>query len=403
MKAGSLSIQEARKLVLLSQQIPPPKRTGRAIDATLSAIEHLGYVQIDTISVVQRAHHHTLWNRNPLYQGSHIDQLLAENRIFDYWWHAAAYLPMQDFRYSLTRKSAIASGAQKHWYEPDKPLMNFVLKRIADEGPLMTKDFENKGEKSGEWMSNSTKRALECLFMQGDLMVARRNNFHKVYDLTERVIPADTDTSIPKPEEYARFLIEKYLQANGLGLAGEMVYLLKDMKSFVSDALMEMTNSGELVQVDVKGNYYYAFPSFLDLLAKPLSRKKASILSPFDNLIIQRKRIRALFDFDYQLECYLSKTKRKFGYFSLPVLWDGNLLARMDCKADRKESVLHILTLMIEPGLRKREAFAKSLYKELVSFLRFNECNSLRIHRTTPTDFKQELELAMKNAKDYPH
>ena len=113
----SLSIHEARKLVLLSQRVPPPKPTGPAMEATLSAIEHLGYIQIDTISVIQRAHHHTLWNRNPRYQPDQLDQLIADKRVFEYWSHAASYLPMRDLRFSLPRKQAFASGEQEHWFE----------------------------------------------------------------------------------------------------------------------------------------------------------------------------------------------------------------------------------------------------------------------------------------------
>ena len=108
----SLSSQQARKLVLLSQRVPPPKQAGQAMTATLSAIEHLGYIQIDTLSVVQRAHHHTLWNRNPRYQPAHLEQLLCDKQVFEYWSHAAAYLPFRDCRYSLPRKQALARGAQ---------------------------------------------------------------------------------------------------------------------------------------------------------------------------------------------------------------------------------------------------------------------------------------------------
>ena len=142
----SLSLQHARKLVLLSQRLPPAKQTGKAIAATLSTIENLGYIQIDTISAIQRAHHHTLWNRNPRYKPSHLNQLLVDKQVFEYWSHAAAYLPMRDYRYSLPRKQAIANGNQNHWYERDERLMKSVLKRIAAEGPLMAKDFEDKGQ-----------------------------------------------------------------------------------------------------------------------------------------------------------------------------------------------------------------------------------------------------------------
>ena len=391
----SISIQQARKLVLLSQRLPPVRQTGKAIAATLSAIEHLGYIQIDTISAVQRAHHHTLWNRNPRYKNSHLGQLIADKQVFEYWSHAAAYLPMSDYRYSLFRKQAIASGEQNHWYARDERLMNSVLRRIATEGPLMAKDFEHTGEKRGEWTSKPAKRALENLFMQGELMIPCRVNFHKVYDLTERVIPEGTDTTVPSPEEYARFLITRYLKANGLGQATEIAYLLKNTKPLVSDTLQEMVSNGELLQIRAGANHYYVLPASLDLLSNPLARSKLKILSPFDNLLIQRKRMQALFGFNYLIECYVPEAKRQYGYFSLPVLWDGKLLARMDLKADRKKSLLHIYHLALEPGLKNTEAFAFALSKELTSFLQFNSCSKLHLHRTTPANFKPVLQVVI--------
>jgi uncharacterized protein YcaQ len=142
----SLSIPQARKLVLHSQRLPPAKQSGLALKATLSTIEHLGYVQIDTISAVQRAHHHTLWSRNPRYTSAHLDQLLDQKQIFEYWSHAAAYLPMRNYRFSLPQKRALASGERSHWFNPDPSLMKSVLQRISDEGPLMAKDFTHSGK-----------------------------------------------------------------------------------------------------------------------------------------------------------------------------------------------------------------------------------------------------------------
>lgn len=392
----SLSIQEAQKLVLLSQRVPPVNQKGNAISATLSAIEHLGYIQIDTISAIQRAHHHTLWNRNPRYQSTHLDQLIAKKQVFEYWSHAASYLPMRDYRFTLPRKYAIASGEQNHWYERDEKLMKSVLNRIDKEGPLMAKDFEHEGKESGEWRSKPAKRALEYLFMQGELMVPYRNNFHKVYDLTERVLPEGIDVNLPSSGEYIRFLITRYLKANGLGQAGEIAYLLKNTKTLVTVALQEMLSNEELVLIKVNGIKYFALPSSLQLLSKPLSRNKLKILSPFDNLLIQRKRMQALFNFHYLIECYVPEAKRKFGYFSLPILWDGKLVARMDCKAERKKSLLHINHLAMEPSLLKTDAFAFALRKELVSFLSFNNCTHLQVHKTTPGNFKLALQTATK-------
>lgn len=387
-----MNLSQARKLVLLSQRLPPKKQAGNSLGATLSAIEHLGYIQIDTISAIQRAHHHTLWNRNPDYNPYHLETLMDQKKVFEYWSHAAAYLPMQDYRFSLPRKQAIRSGKENHWYHRDEKLMKSVLKRIETEGPLMAKDFEKKGKNSGEWQTNPVKQALENLFMHGELMIPYRVNFQKVYELTERVLPDHADTTVPGKEEHFRFLITRYLQANGLGKVGEMTYLLKNTKAPVVSILQEMVLNGELLQTSVQGNNYYVLPSSLDLLSKPLARSKLKILSPFDNLLIQRKRTLELFGFDYFLECYVPAAKRKYGYFVLPVMWDGKLVARMDCKADRKNSHMHIQDLALEPGLKKTEAFALALSKELLPFLKFNACESLSVHQTNPRNFKYELD-----------
>jgi len=387
----SLSNEQARKLVLHSQRLPPQRYSGSARSATLGVIEHLGYIQIDTISVIQRAHHHTLWNRNPRYKTSHLDQLMKDKQVFEYWSHAAAYLPMCDYRFSLYRKEEIARGDQTHWYRKDEGLMGEVLRRIGCEGPLMAKDFEHGDHRLGEWKSKPAKRALENLFMQGDLMVSSRRNFHKVYDLTERVVPDDIDRTPPTQEEYGRHCIRSYLRANGLGQKREIVYLLKNIKRLVEDGLQEMLLAGELQQIKVGGCNYYVLTESLELLQKPLSRSKLKILSPFDNLLIQRKRMQQLFDFEYLLECYLPAAKRQYGYFSLPILWDGRLVARMDCKAERKASILHIHHLALESGLHKRDAFYRAFTKELLGFMKFNECTDLKFHRMTPKDAREEL------------
>ena len=392
----SLSIQEARKLVLLSQRLPSTRTAGGgATAATLSAIEHLGYIQIDTISVIQRAHHHTLWNRNPRYRPAQLDQLVADGRVFEYWSHAASYLPMRDYRFTLPRKRAIAAGEQEHWYDRDARLEKLVLKRIAAEGPLMARDFAGQ-RTGGEWKAKPAKRALENLFMQGDLMACRRVNFQKVYDLTERVLPADADTVMPAPQEHCRFLITRYLRSNGLGQPAEIAYLLPGAKPLVSSVMMDMVSAGELRRIRIGDGHYHALPGALELLNKPLARSKLKILSPFDNLVIQRPRLQALFGFDYQIECYLPAAKRRHGYFTLPILWDGRLAARMDCKADRKTSLLHIHHLAVEPSVKKTDAFLQALRKELRSFLEFNQCVHLRVHRTSPAKIRTALQAAIK-------
>jgi len=231
-------------------------------------------------------------------------------------------------------------------------------------------------------------------------MISERVNFHKVYDLTERVLPKDIRTTAPLPEEYARYLITRYLQANGLGQAAEIAYLRKNTRPLITATLQDMVSNGELFTVRAGANNYVALPGSLDLLSKPLARSRLKILSPFDNLLIQRKRMQDLFGFNYLIECYLPEARRQYGYFTLPVLWDGKLVARIDLKAERKRSTLHIRHLALEPGLIKTDAFAIALSKELAAFMQFNDCTGLRLHRTTPANFKPVMQTAIGDLTD---
>ena len=376
----TLSTQQARKAVLLSQGINQQPKLGKGLDATRKAIEQLGYVQIDTISVVERAHHHTLWNRTQDYQPEHLDTLQQSGQIFEYWSHAAAYLPIRDFRFSLPRKHAIKSGAERHWREREPKLMSRVLQRIEAEGPLSSKDFgepkRQNNEATGWWDWKPTKAALEQLFMEGDLMVCKREGFRKIYDLSERVISDDVDTQMPSEAEFLQYLIKCYLKANSLGTAAQISYLRKGLRSKIETRCQEMLETGELTEVLVikkhsENQHYYARSDLKDLISKPLSQRAVNILSPFDNLLIQRKRMLDLFDFDYQIECYVPKAKRQYGYFCLPLLWGQQFAGRMDAKIDRKSGILHILNLHLET--QEKDQFMQALSDPLDRFSAFNK------------------------------
>jgi uncharacterized protein YcaQ len=379
----SLSLPQARKLALLSQGLPVKSSLGKAHSKTLDVFERIGYVQIDTISVVQRAHHHTLWNRNPSYQTSHLDQLVTDKKVFEYWSHAAAYLPMRDYRFSLPRKAAIKSGLANHWYKKDHALMADVLKRIESEGSVMAKDFVSENNKSNGWGSKPAKRALETLYMQGDLMIPERRHFHKVYDLTERVLPNDINISMPTEQEHGEFLVLSYLRAHGFGTLTEINYLLKGVKTQINQTLNERCENGEIEKISIEGETYFASTETLSTLNKRPNKQQAKILSPFDNLLIQRKRASSIFNFNYLIECYVPAAKREFGYFCLPILWDGRLVARADCKVDKKTATLTVIHLFIESSLQNKAAFLVALEEELTLFSAFNQCSSYRIEKVT--------------------
>ena len=378
----TVSLNDARRLVLARQGLPSRGTFGSGLGATQKAIEHLGYVQIDTLSVVARAHIHTLWNRVSAFKATDINLLQEQGAVFEHWAHALAILPMRDYRYSLPMMQRIATG-DTHWYPKDANQVTKVLKRIREEGPLSAKDFKDKKTSDAMWARSPSKIALEQLFMEGELMVPHRRNFHKVYDLRERVLPSDIDVSTPTMEELCGHLIGSYLRAQGLAQITELVYLRKGLKKQMSQTVADFVEEGMLLELEVNGQIYYATPQTLSVIDQGLPSSKLRILSPFDNAVIQRKRLASLFDFDYQIECYVPKAKRKYGYFCLPILRGNRFVARLDAKADRKTGVFHVMNLYLERGVRNSEAFLSALRAELKRFARFDSCNSVEIHAIT--------------------
>ena len=381
----SLSLPAARRLILQSQRLYSRRSFGGGVEATFHAIEHLGYVQIDTLSVVARAHLHTLWNRVAGFNQAHIDQLQEKREIFEYWSHALSILPMKDYRYALPRMNRIANG-ETHWYPKDSKQTKYVMRRIRAEGPLSAKDFNDKKSSKEMWALAPSKIALEQLFMEGKLMIARRQNFHKVYELRERVLPDNIDTRVPGDAEYCRYLISSFLRSHGLGQVKEAIYLRKGMGPLARQVAKDMEDEKLISTVVVGGREYLCFPSTLEWLETKAPRARLRILSPFDNAIIQRQRINDLFAFNYQIECYVPKAKRKFGYYSLPILQGNKLIARMDAKASRKDKVFHILHLHLEKSVSSADRFFDALWPELQKFLEFNGCETIRLHKISGCD-----------------
>lgn len=398
-----LSLEQAQMLALQSQGLLDPFQAplGNSKKATLAVIERLGYVQIDTLSVVARAHHHTLWTRLPDYNEKFLNELLEKDKaIFEYWSHAASYLPMSDYRFSLPRKKDYADG-KSHWFGQDKKMNKYVLDRIKAEGSLQSKDFEYKKEGPGNWYEwKPAKRALEQLFMEGRLMVAKRKGFQKVYDLTERVLPANIDISFPSEKEYAQYLIKRAVLAHGVVSENEIAYLRLGMKAKVNKALKQMLKEGELNEVKIEGMEKSSF-----IKPEPKQNKVVQgisqvenlkfkhnihFLSPFDNAVIQRKRLQDLFSYEYMIECYLPETKRKYGYFSLPVLYGNKFVARFDPKADRASKTFHIKCMHFEKGFNPDEAFNNIFTSKLKEFASFNGCTKIVIEKADK-NWKKEI------------
>jgi len=319
-----------------------------------------------------------MWVRNKTYQPAHLSELMKQRRVFEYWAHAAAILPIQDYRFSIPLKRQFRIRKVFDDIVPQK-LLNEVKARIKSEGPLASRQFENcRKPRGGWWDWKPAKKALEKLFLEGDLEVTRRDGFQKVYDLPDRVVPKFSEIRAPSDSEYAWYLIERNLQHHGIAQEAEIGYLRRGpVKKLIASEIQNRLENKELVPLSIEGleGVYLAKPQMLESPTRLL--RKTQILSPFDNSVIQRQKLIDLFDFDYQIECYVPAAKRRFGYFTLPVLIGERFWGRIDLKAERKQRVLRVISVHPERGIKKKEFVAK-LNKPLVEFAQFNGCDQVQ-------------------------
>lgn len=358
---------------LLSQQF------GAGLSGTLSAIENLAYVQIDTLSVVERAHHHVLWNRVADYDLTHLNQLVKKQHIFEYWYHAAAYLPMCDYRYALPRMMSIRNDENRYYTNVDKRLMGEILARVRAEGELRVRDIGKSNQKKGGWWNlGQERRALDKLFMQGDLMICERNGMEKIYDLAERCLPQNIDLSMPTLREYAIYLLETTIKAHGVFTLKQLLHLRtgKSLQDMMREVLSEYISSGVVSAISNIGRTtIYMDNKALELGESTVkTNAQIKILSPFDNLVIHRERLSLLFNFDYRIECYTPAAKRVFGYFCLPILYGDTFIGRVDCKAHRAEQRFEVIKLHLENDELDQKQLLPLLRNELQRFADFNKC-----------------------------
>ena len=399
-----ISLSMARRLALCSQGLDGSWDLPTGKEGVAQAVERLGYVQIDTIAVVQRAHHLTLWARCPDYAPQMLHELQAtDRRVFEYWTHAASYLPMSEYRYCLARmRWERQSGRSGKWLDDNLKVANHVLERIRSEGPLRAGEFKDtRGKKRGTWWDwKPAKHALEALFSAGELMVTERRNFQRVYDLTERVLPGDTDTTEPTHAEGVRHRVRRMLAAMGLlSLDHRHWYLERQHKTFAEE-LREMVGSGEAVKVTVRGldgDGLFAHAPALEAVRKTrASRRRVRLLSPFDNLTISRRWLAHLFGFDYRLECYTPAAKRRWGYFCLPLVWGGCFVGRIDVKAERKKRTLLLHKVWIEEESAQTGAFLSRLAEMLHRFATFNDCESIKVECAEPGKLRAPLVRSLR-------
>jgi uncharacterized protein YcaQ len=403
-----ISIEEARGLALHRQLLGTEPGLPEGKEGAAQAVEQLGYVQIDSIAVIRRAHHHVLWNRCRDYSTEMLHELRSvDRRVFEYWGHAASFLPMSDYRYYLPRMRSYRQPRNK-WqrdrFEQHGHLMAPVLERIRAEGPLGSKDFEPPpGVERGTWWDwKPAKIALEMLFDRGELMITERRNFQRIYDLTERVLPSSVDTRYPENDELGRFLVRRALSAYGVAQENEISrHIPAADRRVIGKSLADLVEAREVVKVAIENDssaQYYALADEIDnSRQRQAMNRRLLLLSPFDNLVIQRERLLRLFGFDYTLECYVPAAKRRYGYFVLPIFWGDSAIGRLDAKADRESETLIVHAIHFEPEYEGSEESLEALAGALAGFMRFNECTRFSLGTVTPPALASPVQRFLEN------
>jgi len=368
-----LSKAQGRRLWLFAQGLDRSEPFGSGADATPRAVDHLGYVQIDTINVIERCHHHILFTRIPSYRREHLMHAQSANKsVFEYWTHALAYLPTQHFRMYLPDMLQHRRNPRTWFGSASKADLRKVLSLIEDGGPISIRDIEDDVlvEKDHPWASRKpSKRALQLAFYSGLLTISERRGMLKTYELTGRHFGWETLPRAATERQIAEYLLDRALRSQAVISIHSAAYGNNGRKAALRELIEKRVARRRLVPVAFEGGdriEHWTTPKTLDQLGSAPqagSESLVHILSPFDPLVIQRKRLAFLFGYEHRFEAYVPKDKRVLGYFALPVLLGDRVVAALDLKTDRKAGILQVQkwTPITEDSPETRHTIEKAL------------------------------------------
>lgn len=378
-----VSNRDARRIFLNKQGLAgaPHKALGK--QGLLDLIHDIGFVQVDSIATVERAHHQILFSRNQTYRREHLTELLEKDgALFEHWTHDASILPSAFFRYwkhRFARREPILRERWLKWQgEGFDSTFEETYQRIAEGGAVMSRDLKVAEHKSGGWWNwHPNKTALEYYWHTGKLAIAGRQNFQKIYDLAERVLPAHHYEPEVSETDFVDWACRSALQRLGFATHGEIAAFFaligpEEAKAWVTAHRDELTEVLIEPADGEKPRLSYAFTGFPDNLgdlAEPPARLR--VLSPFDPLIRDRNRTERLFGFYYRIEIFVPEPKREYGYYVFPLLEGDRMVGRIDMKADRKSGTLDVKRLWWEKGVRTSSGRMERLEAELARLARF--------------------------------
>lgn len=379
-KSHSLTKTEARRIWLHAQRLDTRTPFGDGPAATAATVEHLGYVQIDTINVIERSHHHILWSRIPDYRRADLRQAQSVDKsVFEYWTHALSYVPTRDLRFFIPAMKRHKREGHK-WLSSVKPAdLRKVMRLIRQGGALTIRDIDDDVlvDKEHLWASRKpSKRALQLAFYAGELTISERNGMLKTYELTTRHFGWDKPPKGASAREATAYLLDRTLRAQGVVSLNSICHLDAPSKPAVRLAIEAQVRRRELVPVALEGagkQEHWMETATLENAGDAAS-ELVHILSPFDPLIIQRKRTHLFFDYEHRFEAYVPREKRVFGYFALPVVAGEDIVAALDLKTDRQNRKLLLQKWnWVGAGSKKgaRKELKRRIEEELHRFERF--------------------------------
>ncbi|ASP32277.1 winged helix-turn-helix domain-containing protein [Labrenzia sp. VG12] len=378
----------ARRLFLDKHGLASAPRGSGKGDDLFAVIDQIGFVQLDSINTVARAHHMILAARRPAYKEKNLRLLMERDRhLFEHWTHDASVIPTEFFRHwrlRFARDKENLITRWRNWHNNGfEGKIDAILKQISDHGPVTsaTVGEDEKRNSGGWWNWHPSKAALEFLWRSGEVSVAGRRNFQKIYDLTERVIPShhlghDHDT-----DETVDWAARSALERLGFATSGEIAAFWDlitpdEAKTWCRAALAAGSiMEAEIACVDGAIRKVFMFPETLDSLDDlPAPPTRVRILSPFDPALRDRKRAERLFGFSYRIEIFVPEAKRQYGYYVFPVLEGDRLIGRIDMKSLRGEDRLHVRAYWPEQGVRTSKGRLAKLQAELERMARFSGC-----------------------------
>ncbi|MFM7772567.1 MAG: winged helix-turn-helix domain-containing protein [Acidimicrobiaceae bacterium] len=366
-----LSVYEARKLALAAQGFDLPRTKTKSTTADVVAlIKKLGVVQIDSVNVLVRSQELPLFSRLGDHDRNAIPKATSQGKIFEYWGHEAAHLPVELHPMFRFKMHAARSGKLKHWgltsfYAENKAFVKRILKHVEVNGSTSARELSTRTTKKSTWWDwDEAKTALEYLFLTGELMsCGRGSDFARVYDLPERVLPRKIlQMPTPSETEARKDLLVRSARAQGVATLRDLADYYRQKPAVVKPLVSELVEQGVLREVAVDGWQDKAYVHRNAQLPKRLFA--TALLSPFDSLVWCRPRNERLFNFHYRIEIYTPKDKRKFGYYVLPFMMNGEMVGRVDLKADRENSKLLVQSVHTERGV-KRTSINSALTTEL--------------------------------------